>query len=1111
MPTVNQSTSDVEAQQSLADQPASYLESQPVFTHYAVPNSSEAAYKSTSTGKCVSFNSHKDGLNPICNSSVQNKEDEKALIKIITGNSALTIDTKSHSIKPKTIETNTSTTSTKKNMKSKKSHPNVSKRKSESVEKFKIYVTKSKTKTDVTESRKIGLQTKSTRKSDNVNNNKDEIKSDCKSVNEHNQTKPVNDTLTRIADYNESNKNLTSLKNFRTGLNVENTLNQQTNITSINLNDEWDVPKKRSRQDSLCECVTLNITDLNFDDTGTNLDNRSLMNSAQLDSKLTNSKEKINTESVITNTCKCQNDAPLPPLTTSEIMSPCLKLLTKNNSLSVTTIFKDNQNLTTDHSCPNTNYGLQTENRNSGILMNIFTGQNSAVTIEPTNPSNIRKIDLLPQNNKNIKKSSVNAYMSESELNDGIENETDGSKLDIKSAIASETVPKFLDEENLKQNSISRVKNDLQLSADILKTVECFQNSGSSPSSINCNSEIEKTNCEELKQTAAEKLTMTIKRNTSGTFTIDSSSRKSVTPANDIPSINLIDSDEDEKIEDTKPDLPLLNINANYSITDEIVLLDSDDEDFPCSQLNATQIADVPDFSSTFESLYDYTPDVNDDDDSQILYCNDVTWFKPLSIDSKCNYRKNLIVDLPIIPKQEPRDDISASEEKENSMDVDVLITKIENKICSDHADGHGDARMLSDRIRNDLSKILKKENLVIKTEGDENQIHELTKKYLLKPCVVRLPILDHNFERKSSDYTGSPKIKRKEINLENKKLCNTENKIHSLLSRKKRERMLRKEKLKKVAELQKKSEKEKSQSSEKHNQPVLVKLTHKNRSGHLLDSIVCNPGNSKAGKKKAKINISAQQSAPKLTYEMDNNIVKNSVEVEKIFDERDKIYDPYSSYQHDVNTDRNILDVDLQTDGSEKISKNAPKPLTTTLSNSNILKDVSKSESNEEKPQNILPKQNDLLSDSSNICHSLLDASTSNSILKESAPSSDNLSLYYSSTVAQIDEVIEESSVLTKLQNCQIFDDIKHRKTEKKSNLKSKIEGSTPLKKKRVIFRSNNEYKCFDADPEERLNNSIFAPAYKLNEGLIREEVMEFEAAIATVCKWNVKWLEVS
>lgn len=1094
------------------------MESQPTFPHYAVSNSSEAAYINTSTRKCVSFNSHKDSSNPTCNSNVQNKEDEKALIKIITENSALTTETKSHSIIPKTTETETNP-STKKNLKSKKPHSNVGKCKSASVKKFpksecKIDVTKSKIKADITESRTTELQTKSIRKSDNVNNNKDKTKSDCKSVNKNNQSKAVNDTLTRIAEYDESNKNLISLKNFLTGLNVENTLNQQTNITSINLNDEWDVPKKRSRQDSLCECVTLNITNLTCDDTETNLDNRSFINAAQLDSKSKNSKEKVNTESVITNTSKCENDALLSPSTTSKIVSPCLKSLTKNNSSSVKTIFEDNENLTTDRSRPNTNYSSQIENRNSDILMNIVSDQNNAVIAEPTNPSNIRKIDLLPKNNRNIKRSSVNAHVSESELNDGIGNEINDTKLDIKSAIASGTVPKFPDEVNLKQNSTGS-KNDLNLSTDLLKTAEYFQNYfGTSPSNIRCNSEIEKTNCEELKQTTTDKLTMTIKRNTSGTLTVDSSARKLVTPANDIPCINLIDEDEDERIEDIKPDLPLLNINANYSVTDEIVLLDSDDEDFPSSQLNTTQIADIPDFSSTFESLYDYTPDVNDDDESQILYCNDVTWFKPLSVDGKGNNRKNLIVDLPIIPKQEPRDDISTSKEKENSMDVDVLITEIEENVCSDHVDGHGDASMLSDQIPNDLSKIPKNQKLMTEAEGDENQIHELTKKYLLKPCVVRLPVLNYNFEGKSSDYKARPKIKRKEKNLENKKLCNTENKIHSPLSSKKREQMLRKEKLKKVAELQKKSEKEKSQSSEKHNQPVLIKLTHKNRSSHLLDSIVCNPGNSKAGKKKAEINISAQQSAPKLTFEVDNNIRKNLVEVEKISDERDKIYDPYSSYHHDVNADRNILDVDLQKGGSEKTSENALQPLTTTLSNSNILKDVSNSESNEEKTQNMLPKQNDLLSNSSNIYHNLLDASTSDFILKGSASLSDNLSVYYNNSMAQTDGSIEESSVLTKLQNCQIFNDIKYReieKTEKKSNLKSKIEGSTPFKKKRVLFHSNNEYKCFDADPEERLNNSIFAPAYKLNEGLIREEVMEFEAAIATVCKWNVKWLEVS
>lgn len=66
------------------------------------------------------------------------------------------------------------------------------------------------------------------------------------------------------------------------------------------------------------------------------------------------------------------------------------------------------------------------------------------------------------------------------------------------------------------------------------------------------------------------------------------------------------------------------------------------------------------------------------------------------------------------------------------------------------------------------------------------------------------------------------------------------------------------------------------------------------------------------------------------------------------------------------------------------------------------------------------------------------------------------------------------------------------------------------PKEKKRVLFEKETKTKEIPGDAQERRNNGIFAPAYKLNESLIREGIFEFETAMAKVCSWNVKWLEV-
>ncbi|XP_065210843.1 uncharacterized protein LOC135838944 isoform X2 [Planococcus citri] len=82
-----------------------------------------------------------------------------------------------------------------------------------------------------------------------------------------------------------------------------------------------------------------------------------------------------------------------------------------------------------------------------------------------------------------------------------------------------------------------------------------------------------------------------------------------------------------EFFEDTQE---LRNV-LNYSMPDEIISLDSDEEDFPSSQLlNTSQVMDIPDYSSTFSLMYELKSEVPSDDEDIKFICSDA-WYGPLS------------------------------------------------------------------------------------------------------------------------------------------------------------------------------------------------------------------------------------------------------------------------------------------------------------------------------------------------------------------------------------------------------------------------------------------------------------------------------------------------
>ncbi len=95
---------------------------------------------------------------------------------------------------------------------------------------------------------------------------------------------------------------------------------------------------------------------------------------------------------------------------------------------------------------------------------------------------------------------------------------------------------------------------------------------------------------------------------------------------------------------DTKPLVP---VRVNYSNTDEIITLDSDDEDFPTSQFDASSVTDMPDFADSFEKMYGYP--VSDDDNEQAVVKleseSSMWWFEPVAqndlVDGKCMLKRS--------------------------------------------------------------------------------------------------------------------------------------------------------------------------------------------------------------------------------------------------------------------------------------------------------------------------------------------------------------------------------------------------------------------------------------------------------------------------------------
>lgn len=551
---------------------------------------------------------------------------------------------------------------------------------------------------------------------------------------------------------------------------------------------------------------------------------------------------------------------------------------------------------------------------------------------------------------------------------------------------------------------------------------------------------------------------------------LEKSNENKIKSEPNISCVNLLLSDEEE---DIKP-----KINLNYSNTNEIVTLDSDEEDFPLSQLNTTNINDIPDFTSTFEMIYDNPADVIKEEEQELLHCNESTWFdESLSqtnlVEGKCILKMN----------STSLQEISADE---------------------DGIDGNEDEQL----NKNDAFEEKKTNNLLY------DKVHQ---EYSIKNCVVKCPLIDqeHYFKsqkRKSSEdsmITKKNKVlyiedmafqkyiektkkekfksskrspsKRKinNTNFRNKNVKKNYSETISQIQHSKLIKLKRKEKLKEIVPKLIREISPKSKIIPKHDTKPIVKNTNKNRGSYLMESLV-NDGRIRKKKELERKHSTNLKSNQKLNKQNQSNAGLHNIqmtddgnkEINKNSEKDDKkctnlIDLKETSTNIDANIPKKIGDLEsdaieqLNTDAVSKVTNGDPNDENRNFSFDDFLK------KQEEIDQKKFAKKKNL-----------------------KTPSSDQLEKI---KISDKKEVFVQKSNL-KVRNT-FFENIE---------IQSKF-------KKRVKFCDFNDCKFIISDQNERRNNGIFAPAFKLNEHLIRESEMEFETAIVKVCSWNVRWLEVS
>lgn len=554
-------------------------------------------------------------------------------------------------------------------------------------------------------------------------------------------------------------------------------------------------------------------------------------------------------------------------------------------------------------------------------------------------------------------------------------------------------------------------------------------------------------------------------------------------PISDLPPIYSFD----DPCEDVKPVIIKGEVVAqsNYSNMEEIITLDSDDEDFPLSQLNTTQINDMPDFSSTFERMFDDSDFVKGE--SEMLQCNENTWFEPFS--------QTEMVEGKHVTRIQPEFDCIAEAE------LDGVSETEENRVSDEEPDGVAASEQAEagDRMKVDEEPSLRTPSSDVNrlNEDEQPQSPERSsydkRKYNLKECSIVLtdaqPLKDRrsrkapreaekekrrkslgfdeylmhldenvfkNAAKKKRTALLSPQKKRKRIRTHQSPPMTVQDKI--LIKQKRRE------KLKEIAPKTSETETKWKDAFRPDAKPV-VKVTEKNRGSFLIETMIQESSLPKRDKPSK-----AEPSTSKHRIHSKEGAHRLPVQKEKVPRSND-------SKSNDDKLAVRIFDmycVEESKSGSSRPGSACEQPATDAVADSaNQVTDSVTEEANSRKQD-----------------EELAEKSTKSTASRGDACVYEKFKSFYVSSQPE---------------------------KPKKSNMKKTplIFGPTniydpPKPKKKVRFQREHDCKFIVRDAQERRNNGSFAPAYKLNESLIREGICEFESALAKVCSWNVKWLEV-
>lgn len=209
---------------------------------------------------------------------------------------------------------------------------------------------------------------------------------------------------------------------------------------------------------------------------------------------------------------------------------------------------------------------------------------------------------------------------------------------------------------------------------------------------------------------------------------------------------------KEEQYRDTQE---LRNV-LNYSMPDEIISLDSDEEDFPSSQMNTTCVTDIPDYSSTFSMMYELKSEVPSDDED-VLYINTNSWFEPLS---------QTIEDVKLEMSKTWRKPEPASEEVEVdlfgvSMDIDQPSDEFDESMPTDVSPDD------VDNAESTLSTSVEQPSSSSKGESRKSIFAQgplLKKASQLSPKIsVIQPLPNKRYKRRSMDNDDKHEKKRKQ------------------------------------------------------------------------------------------------------------------------------------------------------------------------------------------------------------------------------------------------------------------------------------------------------------------------------------------------------------